>query len=309
MQEHYSTKYGNWKSETLVRNILQNEVYIGRVTFGGVSYPGKHRPIVSEQLFYHVQDMLKERQQRSPQNTQTISNAQSTPNTAKRPFQASTLLSGLLYCKKCGARYHGEHGNYTCYSRSKGDKKYIRNPACKNRKWKIAELDALVTDILCRLDFEALELSPLNMFSLDTALSGTDTSCRFPAKEDYQERITAIESEQKNLEEQTSRLLNLYQLGTISFDMISAKAEEVQGEKDRLDKEAKTLAKWADSKISETSDLFIPYDRDYNLSAAKQLHHLLTSASLPERRTCVQLLIYKIILDEENVEILLNDII
>ena len=128
MSKNYTTKYGGWNSETLVRNVLKNEVYTGKVKFKGKTYPGNHTPIISEDIFNQVQDIFKGSDRKS-----------SSP--LRSPFKASTLLSGLIYCGKCGARFHGEHGNYSCYSRTKGDAKYVIDPNCKNKKWKIPDLD------------------------------------------------------------------------------------------------------------------------------------------------------------------------
>ena len=147
MKSRYHTKYGGWNSETLVRNVLRNEVYIGKVKFNQQSYPGNHRPIIREELFREVQKLLQDRSQKD---------FSSGSSSRKAPFTPRTLLSGLLYCGRCGARFHGEHGNYSCYSRTKGSRKYIKDPACRNRKWKIAELDILIINAVCRLQLEPL---------------------------------------------------------------------------------------------------------------------------------------------------------
>lgn len=147
MKSRYHTKYGGWNSETLVRNVLRNEVYIGKVKFNRQSYPGNHRPIIREELFREVQKLLQDRSQKD---------SSSGSSARKAPFTPRTLLSGLLYCGRCGARFHGEHGNYSCYSRTKGSRKYIKDPACRNRKWKIAELNVLIINAVCRLQLEPL---------------------------------------------------------------------------------------------------------------------------------------------------------
>lgn len=140
MHSHYVTKYGNWKSESLIRNILRNDIYIGRVKFQKKSYPGIHTPIISESLFYEVQEMLENH----------------TKQTSSLPFQRKTLLSGLLYCGQCGARFHGEHGKYSCYSRTKSCPKYIVDPNCRNKKWAISDLNSLIIDALCQIHYEPL---------------------------------------------------------------------------------------------------------------------------------------------------------
>ena len=182
MQARYGTS-GGWSSETQIRHVLVNEVYLGKVKFQGESYPGLHPPVIPEELFSRAQALLQERK--------------SNHSAGSRPFAPRTLLSGLLICGQCGARFHGEHGWYVCGGRRKrrwekiaastelqagpepagadwkpactlpgedragqaeptrASREPADAPACGNRKWRIPELDALVIDILCQLRFEA----------------------------------------------------------------------------------------------------------------------------------------------------------
>ena len=180
MQAHYTTKYGNWKSDTLIRNVLQNEVYIGKVKFQNQTYPGCHTPIIPESLFYEVQEIFRKRRESLAKKQAA---AQDPRLPARHPFVPRTLLSGLLYCGKCGARFYGGHGNYSCsgkiYGRDRkdahcvgtihGSKHFCRSgkapvsdksgpdsSRCQNKKWKITLLDACVIDALCKIPFEKL---------------------------------------------------------------------------------------------------------------------------------------------------------
>lgn len=159
MQARYGAS-GGWSSETQIRHVLVNEVYLGKVKFQGESYPGLHPPVIPEELFSRAQALLQERK--------------SSLSAGSRPFAPRTLLSGLLICGQCGARFHGEHGWYVCSGRRKRRRGKIAAstesqtgpepagarrepadaPACGNRKWRIPELDALVIDTLCQLRFE-----------------------------------------------------------------------------------------------------------------------------------------------------------
>lgn len=140
MQARYGAS-GGWSSETQIRHVLVNEVYLGKVKFQGESYPGLHPPVIPEELFSRAQALLQERK--------------SSVSAGSRPFAPRTLLSGLLICGQCGARFHGEHGWYVCGGRRKRRREPADAPACGNRKWRIPELDALVIDTLCQLRFEA----------------------------------------------------------------------------------------------------------------------------------------------------------
>ena len=123
MSKNYTNKYGNWSSHTLVLNILRNSVYIGKVKFKGLEYKGEHEPIIAEKTFEEVSHLLNSSERQSGKST-----------SQKTPFRAEYLLSSLIYCGNCGARYSAEHGNYSCYSRTKGNKDYIIDPYCKNPK-------------------------------------------------------------------------------------------------------------------------------------------------------------------------------
>lgn len=253
MQEKYVTKYGAWKSEALVRNVLKNNIYIGMVKFKGKSYKGIHEPIISTELYQTVQDIL----------TRPRPNM---PSCKRCPFKAGTLLSGLIYCGKCGARCHGEHGNYSCYSRSKGDKKYILDPDCKNKKWKINELDALVIEYISQLCFE--EPAP-----------GKKTL----VKKDYSGRILEIEK-------QLLSLIDLYQVGGISHEVISNKIQLLAKEKNAL------LEKMQEAKELPVEAKDCPFFKDKFLA-------LIEKGNLPERRTCLASIVDKIVINDEHIDI------
>lgn len=259
MQKKYTTKYGGWKSETLVRNVLKNEVYTGKVKFKGTIYHGNHPAIIPEAQFRQVQELF--------------SSSHRSSDTFKRsPFKASTLLASLIYCGKCGARFHGEHGNYSCYSRTKGDKKYIIDPNCRNKKWKIPELDALVTDYIARLNFSDLE--------------NKTPSPQPPI--DYSARLGEIDR-------QIGKLIDLYQVGSIPIETISKKIEI-------LSKEKSTLEEAARQKSAPSSSL------EEMITARSTFMSIIKTGTLEEKRACLTLLIDRVVIDDDNVNIILHKI-
>ena len=104
-------------SATAVRNTLRNSLYIGKIKFKGQEYDGLHTPIISPEMYHSVQILLN-----SPEREQR----KTTPQ--KTPFRAGYLLSSLIFCQRCGAKYSADHGYYRCYSRAKSSKKFIRDP-------------------------------------------------------------------------------------------------------------------------------------------------------------------------------------
>lgn len=262
MQKKYTTKYGSWNSESNVSRILRNEVYIGNISFKGKQYQGKHQPIVSADLFYEVQNIFD-----------SFHKKEDTPR--RHPFRAGALLSGLVCCGYCGARYHMEHGNYSCYSRTKGDKKYVADPSCKNKKWIVEDLNQLVITCLSNLQFSDLQPT-------DPAQRNTEVSI----KQDYIKRLRVIEK-------QTEKLITLFQDGKISIPAVSERIELLNKERNAfLCCLAETVAA-----VGEAN----------NQPAAKDSFLLLMeSESLPEKRECLRYLINKIIINEENVTIILH---
>ena len=89
-EEGYRTRRGgNW-SMVSIRDILRNRVYVGTYTRFGITVPGSHNPIVTEDQFRAVQARLQERR---------------TATSKRNPSRY--LLSGLAHCGDCGNRMIG----------------------------------------------------------------------------------------------------------------------------------------------------------------------------------------------------------
>lgn len=257
--QYMQQKYGGWSNEVSVRNVLKNELYIGKVKFKGVSYQGNHQPIISEETFRQVQDLFN-------------SSRRASDFFKRSPFKASTLLSSLVYCGKCGARFHGEHGNYSCYSRTKGDKKYIVDPNCKNKKWKIEELDRLVLDYIMRLDFSKLK-------------SGHPVPVPVT---DYSIRLNEIDK-------QIGKLIDLYQVSGIPIETIQEKMDALNKEKEAL----LNISKPKNVSVTTLVEMITARDTLMSLSDA---------GSLDEKRACLTMIIDRIIIDDDNVNIKLKQL-
>jgi len=258
MSEHYTNKHGNWKSHTLVLNILRNCTYIGKVKFKGSVYDGNHKPIISEETFYAAQKLL---------NSFDRKNSKTTP--LKNPFKAANLLTGLLICDNCKARFCGNHGFYVCYSRGKTDKRKIKDPNCKNKKWPIKELDELVKNEILNLDFDK------SFF-----INAKDKES-FPSPHAINERINEIDR-------QINRIIDLYQIGSFTLDQISERIEKLKKERDAL------LKNQSDFKIKvctkESSDIF------------SYCKYVFTEGTLDEQRLLVRSLIDYISINNDQLE-------
>lgn len=233
MSERYTNKYGNWSSHTLVLNVLRNKVYIGQVKFKGQSYPGNHEPIIDIPTFNEVQTLL---QSPTREDSKTVFQ--------KSPFRANNLLTSLVYCKQCGARYSGNHGFYVCYSRGKTDKRQIKDPSCKNKKWQIKELDTYIENEILKLAFNKNYLEEKIQGKTEPTIKSDNTILLDRASE---------------IDKQISRMMDLYQVGGIPLTQITERIAKLKNEKDAIieavaDKEDKKLT------ITKAKDLLSRID-------------------------------------------------
>ena len=99
-------KYKGIISSSTLFFLLRNRVYLGELWYNGSCYPGKHKPIIPQDLFDRVQTMLPEKKMATRPKAQTY----------------DYLLAGLLFCS-CGKRMRSlsaKSGKYHYYSCSCG---------------------------------------------------------------------------------------------------------------------------------------------------------------------------------------------
>lgn len=250
-QKGLTHKYGKWSAHR-VRAILLNSLYSGYVKSGSLIAPGEHTPIVSEEVF---------------QATIRLHDNKITPR-SKTPV---SLLTGILYCQKCGARFcycrvH-DFKYYACYSRSKRKKNMIKNENCKNKIWRGDDLDSAVINEIYKLKLE-------------------QTS--HPKQTEDKEKI--IKKQIKHIDNQISRLLDLYGIKQLSLTEIQNKIEPLKTLKDKLENEIIFIRKESENK----KDI---------LNLIPQIKDIMQKATLSEKRALIQSLIQKIEIDDDDIYI------
>ena len=103
-----------------------------------------------------------------------------------------------------------------CYSRHKKVKAMIKDASCKNKYYKIDELDSIVIDEIKKLQFE-----PVGKIAN-----------RSDKKEILEKKLQEIES-------QISRFLDLYGLGRFDIDSLDSKLIPLEEQRDKLKNEIK----------------------------------------------------------------------
>ena len=249
------------KYDRLVIQILKRKSNYGVIEYNGQIYQGKHKPIISKEIYDLT---MQEMQRRSEKYT----------------GQSSHLLTGLLYCGKCGAkmRYQkwGNSGNkLVCYSQQTSKKYLIKNPDCDQEKIWAEDIEDAVIQTL----FSLQEKEKQNKKSIETT--------------------SLVETLQKQKEEYETQLKRLYNLYAIDGDNTLLKT--IKEHKNKL----QDITNRCDEAHKE-QDLLKSKCQQYDHIMIESLQDKWEYMTLQERQNIVRILVDKIVITNKKVEIRLN---
>lgn len=255
---------GKW-SAPKIGIILKNSTYAGKVKFAGAEYDGKHTPIISMDKYLSVNQLLS-----------SAERAASLTTSQKTPFRAGYLLSSLIYCKHCGARYSANHGFYKCYSRAKSSAKFVIDPNCKNDNWKIEKLDQDVIHQTKRL-------------SSDPDILGHVLQAQSSAEPVVDVALTA--KRLSSIDAQINKLIDLYQINGIALEALTLRVNDLNAEKHALEAQLES----AQEQPADPHDTFLKRIDSFNRE--------FDSAPLETKRMLISGLIERITIDGDSFEI------
>ena len=206
----YQTKHGDWRHTETITSVLENELYVGTVHFDDARTPKSHTAIVEPSLFEKVQ---------------FIRNRQKTAHRGAR--ESKHLLTGLLYCKHCGARYFAKrmpNGNYfyTCHSRAKVNKRMVKDPDCKNKNWPENDLDQFIAEKIFEL--------ARNPYMVNQIVAAKKAAM----EEGGHKEVSPYIGEVGLLDQEISRYMELYRDDQTPVEVISEKINELYAKKMKL---------------------------------------------------------------------------
>ena len=218
MHEHYKNKYSSYKDSSQTGTILKNKLYIGKIKYKGKEYDGVHEPIIDDETFNRVQARYKEISSKWSEHYRS-------------PYHGKYLLSGLLFCGNCGARYFvatsrrkdKRYAYYKCYSRD-GNSTMKKMDGCKNPNYKVEVLDQAVLD-----EIKKLKLDPDYIDQIIAADRSEDLG--------ENNDLLILKNKLTEIENKISKLMDLYTLGTIPFSDIGDRIKPLYEEKDQLETE------------------------------------------------------------------------
>lgn len=230
LSERYTTKYGTWQSDTSVRSVLTTPLYLGQISYGGKVYKGQHEALISQEIFDKARARFSSLKWQ-PQPVQAGIGQ-------KSPFQSVHILGGILWCGRCGARYfasgnysgHGEKKKYwpyyACYSRAKSNKKMVKDPKCRNDRWPVAKLDAII-------------LEQIRQLTLDPA--ALEAAAHPACEVESEKKRELLQARLDELNGQMEKLLDLCLSGAATTAFVSGRLGRMQAELDALGAELDAL--------------------------------------------------------------------
>lgn len=262
----YLRKGRDWDAKN-VKMALTNPAIIGKLRYRDKVYEGRHKPIIDEETFNKIVEIdNKRREEWAP----------------RKAAGQKSLLGGIIYCKRCGARYarttNSKGSNYyACYSRSKQVARMVKDPNCQNKYFREADLDGIVINEIKKLAIDDTHLQRLK-----------DNK---PINE-AADKVKLLRAEVDKIDGQINKMMDLYALGSIDLDFINKKVSDLNATKTSLNKEIESLngATDNDDKLTpdEVKGLALAFGDD---------------ATLEQKRAIVQSLIYYIEIDGDNVYI------
>jgi|GEM_PF-115026 len=259
-----------WRAEP-IREMLINPVITGKTKFWGIDFEAP--AIITPEEYQQIKNQLKRNRTYSERNTKHF-----------------YLLSGLLYCKRCGSRLYGHKKKprrgrknwdmaYSCPSG-----RYIQDiPSCGLRRINLSRIESFVWNTVKDLVLDSEKLRN-RIEARHVELYANDAF--------NEDKIREYDKQAEALEEEKSRLLSLYSRSEIyTIDELDMKAKEIQ---DKID-----AARAEQSKFITSRERLLAQKAQINQADAyfKSIRERLDDFNDEERKKLVSLLCSRIVVD------------
>lgn len=266
-EKGFTHKHGKWYPKR-IKGCMLNDLYIGHVHYSGQVFKGEHDPIVDEETF---------NQSVSLYNSRDYSNYKNAGRTS--------YLGGLMYCSSCHARYgvttykynNKEYRYYVCRSRRKTNKSMVKDPNCKNKTWREADLNQIVFDGIRKLATDPSHVHKIKQENFS---------------DDDLKKEKLIEKEISKIDSQKSRFMDLYGVGEFTMDEVQAKVAPLNEQKRKLENELHNLTNRKSA---------LPEDEAIKL--IESFEDVINEGDFEQIRLLINALIEKIEIDNEDITI------
>ncbi|MBQ7372296.1 MAG: recombinase family protein [Blautia sp.] len=249
------------KYDRLADQILQHKCNYGVMEYQGEEYPGRHKPIISKEVYDQA---MAEKARRSMTGTTSTDH----------------LLTGLVYCGKCGAkmRYQkwGKKGcKLICYSQQTSKQYLIRDPDCDQERFWAADVER---EVLKKVF--ALKEKPADPAS--------------PAGTDIRSPLDILKESLSRQERVLKNLYNLYASSPTQalLDTISENEKKLKQIQKNIQAEQTTRS--MQSRVDETVAMIN--------SLQERWEHM----SLKEKQSILRILVARVTITDHRIELQLN---
>jgi site-specific DNA recombinase len=277
-----------WSRNT-VFNILKNEVYIGTLVWGKknrsetvnlagfsdgpVRNKGAYEPLVTDNDFERVQQLMALRDRRM---------------TPPRTHSSEYLLSGLLFCGRCGKALQGcaaktsRYHYYECFTRLSQGK-----DVCGARMVRRDKIEGFVIEKLKSRVLTDENLRQLVELTNETILEG---------RGDLAKQLKAVQAQLKDVRRRLGKLYDAIETGKMDAKTLAPRIRELQQKEADLE-EKRTECQLAMEAASPQVDY-----RQVK-AAVQDLRNLLSEGAITEQKGFLRSFIRRIEVDGESVKI------
>ncbi|MBN8253581.1 recombinase family protein [Priestia flexa] len=241
-------KGGEWHVDS-VRDIANNPVYAGYLTFNQSSkdykkppreqtlYEGSHEPIISKDEFWALQDLLDKRR-----------------NGGGKKHTSNYYFSTLLKCARCGHSLSGH--------KSAGKKTY----RCSGKKaGKNCTSHIILEDNLTKTIFSMFDNLVGNIYNSTDSSNYSD------------EKINELTNELKNLEKLLAKQKTMYENDIIDIDELIKKSNQLREREKKINKELKRINQSSKTANEETKYIISNIDTVWEYSTDHERKQLMNS--------------------------------
>ncbi|MBJ7519118.1 MAG: recombinase zinc beta ribbon domain-containing protein [Solirubrobacteraceae bacterium] len=186
--------------------MLRNDYYLGLVTVEGKTYPGRHEPLIDEETFQIVQQLLASRRQNGA-----------------RAWKHHHYLAGSLFCGECGGRL--------LYSRNRSGNGAVHEYfVCINKQWgecrqpyhRLDHLEAKIDRHYATIQLAAADRDMIRrtVTSKLEEISGANS-----------DEVTSAEQTLRGLKQQEAKLFDAFLNDSISSDLHDEHQQRIRRER------------------------------------------------------------------------------
>ena len=279
--EGLKTNRGRAWSKSTIYSVLKNETYTGTLVWNRnnkrngmvrandrsevIRVENNHAALVSRETFERAQKLMRKR---SPRITHP------------RTLNSGYILSGLLYCGKCGLAMLG------CAAKSSKYFYYACHNYCKRGK-DVCGARLINKDRLESFVIDRIKVNILTETNLTELVKLTNEEIRH-SRGEAEEKLEGVDRQIGDLRERLHKLYDALETGKLEIDELAPRIRELKARIDEMEKQRNSFVE--DMESEEVELLSAPAVKEY----ADDLRSLLSKGSIMEQKSFLRSFVKRI---------------